>query len=122
MASEPEPDEHAAITEADMAATRAILGKTARAVAALGVVGVFVFWLGWVRAPSPEEVCAHKIGLVTATADSDQTEARDALIGQYEATCVIAARRKIQLRGKLVYAEFAKCVTAATSLSDAERC
>ena len=44
------------------------------------------------------------------------------MIGQLELKCVSAAERKIQLRGKLVYAKYAKCVMAAGSLMDAERC
>jgi hypothetical protein len=105
-----------------MAGTRAVLRKVVLGMLVFSVVAVFVFWLGWVRAPSPEQVCKHKIELVIATVGEDQTEGADALIGQLEGKCVEAADRKILLRGKLVWAEYAKCVTAAESLMDAERC
>ena len=117
-----EPEDHAAITEADMAATRVVLRKGGLIGSLVVVFGIFVFWLGWVRAPSPQAMCRYKIELVIATAGEDQTEGADALIGQLEAKCVAAAKRKIQLRGKIVYAKYAKCVTAATTLADAERC
>ena len=51
-----------------------------------------------------------------------QAEGAGALVGQLEAKCITKLERKIQMRGKIVYAEYAKCVTAATTLSDAERC
>ena len=116
-----DPDD-AAITEQDMATVRTVLRKTAWLVLAIMSVGVLVFWIGWVRAPSPTQVCKHKIDLVHETTGADQGDGADALVGQLEATCVIAAERKIRLRGKLVWAKYAKCVTSATSLSDAERC
>lgn len=105
-----------------MAGTRVVLRTVSLAVLVISVVGIFVFWLGWVRAPSPEQICRHKIDLVIATVGADQTEGADALIGQLEAKCVEAAERKIKLRGKLVYADYAKCVTAAETLADAENC
>ncbi|NVB38441.1 hypothetical protein G6O69_11415 [Pseudenhygromyxa sp. WMMC2535] len=92
-----------------------------------GVVGllslaIFVFWLGWVRAPSPQELCAHKVQLVLDTASPEQSEGADALIMRLEISCVESVKRKIQLRGKLVYADYAKCVMTAQTLMDAERC
>jgi hypothetical protein len=105
-----------------MAGTRTVLRRVSLAVLVIAILSVFVFWLGWVRAPSPEQICRHKIELVIATVGQDQTEGAEALIGQLEAKCVEAAKRKIQLRGKLVYADYAKCVIAAQSLMDAERC
>lgn len=85
-------------------------------------LAIFVFWLIFVRAPSPQEVCKHKIALVLAEVPPDQREGADALIMQLELRCVEAAEKKIQFRGKLVYADYAKCVTRATTLGDAERC
>jgi hypothetical protein len=110
------------ITDQEMATARAVLRKGSRIGLALVVVAVIVFWLGWVRAPSPAQVCKHKIALVEATVGEDQTDGAQALVGQLEAKCIIAAERKIRLRGKLVWAEYAKCVTRATTLSDAEGC
>jgi hypothetical protein len=105
-----------------MASMRAVLRKVALILLGVTTVAVIVFWLGWVRAPSPTQVCQHKIQLVHETVGEDQADAADALVGQLEATCVTAAERKIRLRGKLVWARYAKCVTEATTLSDAERC
>jgi hypothetical protein len=105
-----------------MAGTRAVLRKVVLAVLVMSVVAVIVFWLGWVRAPSPEQICKHKIELVIALAGEDQTEGAEALVGQLEGKCVEAAERKILLRGKIVYADYAKCVMAATTLMDAENC
>ncbi|PRP98814.1 hypothetical protein ENSA7_64460 [Enhygromyxa salina] len=101
---------------------RTVIRKVSVILLGLMIVGVFVFWFGWVHAPTPEQVCQHKIQLVHETVGEDQTDGAEALVGQLEANCVIAANRKIQLRGKLVWAEYAKCVTAATTLADAERC
>lgn len=114
--------EQQADTGADIETIRGIMVKTAAVCVVIGIAATFVFWVGWVRAPSPHEVCAHKIALIHETAGQQQAEAAGALVGQLEATCVSNIDRKIQLRGKLVYAEYAKCVTSATSLSDAERC
>ena len=111
-----------AITEQEMATLRAALRKVSLILLVVMTVAVIVFWLGWVRAPSPEQVCKHKIQLVHETVGADQTDAGDALVGQLEANCVIAAERKIRLRGKLVWAKYAKCVSSASTLSDAERC
>lgn len=105
-----------------MATARTVIRKLSLILLGAATVAVIVFWLGWVRAPSPEQVCKHKIQLVGETASEDQTDGADALVGQLELNCVIAAERKIRLRGKLVWAKFAKCVTQATTLSDAERC
>lgn len=105
-----------------MAPTRTLAWTLALISVAVSALAVLVFWLGWVRAPSPEQVCKHKVSLVIATVGEDQTEGADALIGQLEVKCVSAAERKIKLRGKLVWAEYAKCVTAAETLMDAERC
>ena len=107
---------------ADMDRIRAFMGKVAFATVIVVAIVVVVFWIGWVRAPAPTEVCKHKIELVTATAGAQQDEGAGALIGQLEATCMTKLERKIKLRGKLVYAEYAKCVVAAETLSDAERC
>lgn len=107
---------------ADMDWVRALMGKAAFASVILVVIAVVVFWFGWVRAPGPTEVCKHKIELVTQTAGAEQDEGAGALIGQLEAKCVTKLERKIKMRGKLVYAEYAKCVMAAETLADAERC
>ena len=109
-------------TGADLDTIRALMRKTAAITVLVCTFAIAVFWFGWVRAPAPAEVCKHKIELVFATADQDQAEGAGALVGQLEAKCITKLERKIQMRGKIVYAEYAKCVTGATTLSDAERC
>lgn len=102
--------------------SKRLITKVAWAVFGLLALATVVFWFGWVRAPSPERVCQHKIELVFQTVGAEQREGAEALVSQLELKCVQAANNEIRLRGKLVYAEFAKCVMAATSLDQAERC
>ena len=85
-------------------------------------VAIFGFWLIFVRAPSPAEICEHKIQLVLNEVPPDQREGADALIVQLQMRCEEAAKKKIQFRGKLVYAEYARCVAKAQTLGEAERC
>ncbi|MFO7565947.1 MAG: hypothetical protein R6X02_25110 [Enhygromyxa sp.] len=105
----------------ELAQTKKLVAKIAWTVVGILVAATVVFWFGWVRAPSPEQICQHKIELAKA-AGAEQSEGTEALISQLELKCVEAARNKILMRGKLVYAEYAKCVMAATSLDEAERC
>ena len=83
---------------------------------------IFGFWLIFVRAPPPQVICQHKIELVLNEVPPEQRVGAEALIAQLELRCVEAAKKKIQFRGKLVYAEFARCVAKATTLGEAERC
>jgi hypothetical protein len=85
-------------------------------------VAIFGFWLIFVRAPSPTQICEHKIQLVLNEVPQEQREGADALIAQLQLRCEEAAKKKIQFRGKLVYAEFARCVAKAQTLAESERC
>ncbi len=85
-------------------------------------LAIFGFWLIFVRAPSPQEICRHKIDLVLNEVPQEQREGADALIIQLELGCVKAAEKKIQFRGKLKYAKYARCVAAAQTLGAAEGC
>ncbi len=122
MSEEPDLDARQRQAAEELAATTRVVAKIAWGLLALAVVASIVFWFGWVRAPSPQEICAHKVELVFATVGEDQREGAEALAAQLEVQCVEAAKQKIQMRGKLVYAKYAKCVMAATSLDEAERC
>lgn len=88
------------------------------------VAMVFGFWLGWVRAPGPGEVCDHIIEVTKREAEdrSMQMESEAALIGQMRDKCMKHKLDKIQLRGRLVWAEYAKCITGSTSLDEIGRC
>jgi hypothetical protein len=119
-----DPDHDALQRQAaeELAKTTRIVTKLLNLMVALAVIAVGVFWFGWVRAPSPQDICQHKVELVFGTVGEDQREGAEALVGQLEVKCVEAAKKKIQLRGKIVYADYAKCVIAATTLDEAERC
>lgn len=123
---EPRPpaDEHAAerATADELAKLRALARKATLASLTVSTLAVFIFWLGWVRAPTPTQICQHKIELVTNTLGQDQSPGAAALVSQLEANCVDGAEQIIRLRGKVVYAKYAKCVSAATSLAEAEQC
>jgi hypothetical protein len=106
----------------ELARSKQIIAKIAWGVFLLMALATVVFWFGWVRAPSPEQICQHKIELVFGTVGEEQREGAEALVNQLELTCVDAANTKIRMQGKLVYAEFAKCVMAATTLDQAENC
>jgi hypothetical protein len=93
--------------------------KIALGLIAAMAVAVGVFWMGWVSAPSPDAICDHKIELVRAEAEGRNAEP---LIERLRETCVDNAERRVQYRGRVKYAVYAKCVMAADSLETAERC
>lgn len=85
---------------------------------------VFVGWWLFIRAPGPVEVCEHIVE-VTLREAGDQalrgdTEAR--LIESTREQCVEHKLDKLQLRGRIKYAEHAKCVMAAETLSEIGHC
>jgi hypothetical protein len=84
--------------------------------------GIFAFWLIYVRAPGPEQVCAHLIALTRQDAGDTAPKAVDALVTRLEKRCIEDKSRIMKMRDKLEYAKYARCVVAATSLEDAERC
>ena len=104
MGEEPDLDARQRQAAEELAATKRVIAKVAWGLLGLVVVAIVVFWFGWVRAPSPQAICQHKVDLVFATVGEDQREGAEALAGQ------------------LVYARYAKCVMAAKTLDEAERC
>jgi hypothetical protein len=122
VGEEPDLDALQRQSAEELAKTKWIVAKVAWGLLGLLVVAIFVFWLGWVRAPSPHEICQHKVDLVFATVGEEQREGAEALAAQLEVKCVARAQEEIRLRGKLKYAEYAKCMMAATTLDDADRC
>lgn len=85
---------------------------------------LFVLWFAFIRAPGPVDVCNHIVE-VTLREAGDQalegdTEAR--LIESTREQCIQHKLDKIQLRGRIKYAEHAKCVMAARTLSEIGRC
>lgn len=85
---------------------------------------LFVLWFAFIRAPGPVDLCNHIVE-VTLREAGDQalegdTEAR--LIESTREQCIQHKLDKIQLRGRIKYAEHAKCVMAARTLSEIGRC
>lgn len=91
----------------------------------LGLTGLlFGLWWTYVRAPVPEQVCERIVAVSLQDAGdrelSVDTRAKMAeMIGK---RCHKLELDRIQLRGRLVYAEHAKCVMAAGTLAEINRC
>lgn len=83
---------------------------------------VLTFWVVYVRAPSPEQVCDHLIELTRAEAGDTAPKAVDAVVRRIETRCVEDKQRIKWQRDKMEYAKYARCVVAAITLADAERC
>ncbi len=84
--------------------------------------GILGFWVIWVRAPSPEQVCRHLVDLTRAEGGATAPRAVDALVERIEARCVEDKARIMRMRDKMEYAKYARCVVDAATLGDAERC
>lgn len=85
------------------------------------VIGT-VAWQRFVSAPTPAQICEHKIALTRAETAQHAKQAASKLIEKLRATCESSAQRRIRLEGKVSYAEFARCVIAATTLAQTDRC
>ena len=88
------------------------------------VIALFGFWWGWVRAPNPDAVCDHIVAVTKGQAEdrSLQSSSEAALIEQMRTTCVKHKLDKLQLRGRLVWASYARCVVGASTLAEINRC
>jgi hypothetical protein len=85
---------------------------------------LFGGWWAFVRAPGPVEVCEHIVA-VTLREAGDQAMGDDSLSRLVETTreqCIEHKRDKIQLRGRLKYAQYARCVVEAQTLAEIGRC
>ena len=98
--------------------------KLASGVVLAVVVALFVFWWGWVRAPNPDEVCEHIVAVTKGEAEdrSMELDSEAALVAQMKERCVAHKLDKLELRGRLVWAKYAKCVTSSTTLADIGQC
>lgn len=96
--------------------------KIAATIALVLVAAVAALWFAFVRAPAPQVICQHKADILLAEAGGQHDDAVANLLDQYRLGCSKQAENLLRLRGKLVYARHARCVMAATTLSDAERC
>lgn len=91
----------------------------------LGAVAIlFGAWWSFVRAPAPAEVCDHIIDVTVSEArDSGMSvEAEASLIEGLRARCIAHKRDKIQLRGRIKYARYAKCVLSQETVASIDRC
>ncbi len=90
----------------------------------LFVATLMVLWAIFVRAPGPQEVCEHivKVTLEEASAAQMSADSEAALVAGLQERCVEHKLDKIQLRGRVKYAQYAKCVMSATTLADIEGC
>ena len=93
--------------------------------AILGLTAVlFMLWWGFIRAPGPMEVCDHILA-VTLREAGDQALSGDSqarLVESTHASCIEHKQDKLLLRGRIKYAEYAKCVTRAQTLTEIGRC
>lgn len=81
-----------------------------------------VLWFVFVQAPGPEAVCARITEMTVAEAGQGNPGATAALVERLEARCVEDKKRIIQFRGKIEWAEYARCVMDAEGLAQAEGC
>ncbi len=91
----------------------------------LGVtIALFCLWWGFMRAPAPAEVCDHIIAVTIEEAGqiamSDQSQTR--LVESMRMSCIEHKHDKLLLRGRIKYAEYAKCVVGSQTLAQIGRC
>jgi hypothetical protein len=88
------------------------------------VVAIFAFWAFFVRAPGPAVVCDHIIDVTLREADQQNLamETQAELMERLRERCIEHKIDKIQLRGRLRYADYAKCVLSTNDLAEIERC
>lgn len=103
-------------------AFRKVMRRGGLALLVVAVVVGTVLWQRHVSAPSPQEICEHKIALTRAETAKSAQSAGAKLIEKLQSTCEIAAQRRIRLEGKVAYARFARCVYAAKTLAETEGC
>ena len=93
--------------------------------ALLGITaGVTTAYFVWLRAPSPAVVCQHILDVTVAEAgESDLApETQQALIARIKGECIAHKENKLLLRGRIEYAEYARCVVEHDTLRGIEGC
>ena len=88
-----------------------VLGKVIGALVGLIAIAAFVFWFGWLRAPAPEEVCAHMQAIATKEAGR-----------AVPADPACPSRMKPPEFGRINYVKQMKCVMDASTLKDVKAC
>ncbi len=84
----------------------------------------FLAWWMLIRAPGPVEVCDHivKVTLQEAGEQGLSDESQGRLIEVTREQCIEHKLDKLQLRGRIKYADYAKCVVAAQTLTEIGHC
>ena len=87
-------------------------------------LALFSVWWFMIRAPGPTEVCDHilEVTLREAAGQSRSPESQAKLVETTRTQCIEHKKDKIQLRGRIKYATYAKCVMAAEDLMTLGRC
>lgn len=90
----------------------------------LVVGGLVGLWVLFVRAPSPQAVCDHIVQVTVdeATQSGMSRDSQVVVIEQMRKRCVKHKLDKIQLRGRISYARYARCVVGEQSVSGFSRC
>lgn len=99
--------------------------RRAFAAGSLGAVALlFGLWFAFVRAPGPQDVCRHIIEVTSREAAEGGVggSGQDAVVDQLQARCVQQKLDKIQLRGRVVWAKYARCVMASDDLDTIWKC
>ncbi|MEM7154694.1 MAG: hypothetical protein AAF799_17730 [Myxococcota bacterium] len=87
-------------------------------------LALFSVWWFMIRAPGPAEVCEHilQVTLREASGQGLSPESQQKLVESTRTQCIEHKQDKIQLRGRIKYATYAKCVMAAQDLLTIGRC
>lgn len=98
--------------------------RIASAVVLAVLVALFGFWWGWVRAPGPEAVCDHIVAVTKREAEDRSLEQHSeaALVDQMTERCITHKLDKLRLRGRLQWAQYARCVVASPDLGAIGKC
>lgn len=90
----------------------------------LCVATVVGLWWAYVRAPGPNVICEHiiEVTMAESRASGMSADSESRVIERTRDECIQHKRDKIQLRGRVKYATYAKCVMASTTLEDIYSC
>lgn len=86
------------------------------------VASLFVFWWGWMRAPAPGPLCDHVVEVTMHDSADLDPDTRARLIEATRVQCESLAYDKLKLRGRIKYADWAKCLLDAPDVAAMGRC
>lgn len=98
--------------------------KIASAIVLGIVLAVFSLWFFFVRAPAPPQVCDHILDVTLREAGQQgmAPETQADIVERMREQCIQHKLDKIQLRGRIKYAGYAKCVMSSETLADIAGC